>query len=195
MTDKQNAGGKMREVGLPVLVLSAVCLIVTALLAVTNRFTAPIIEANAKEKADASRRVVLADGEDFTLVEMDTALLAEKKVEEVYKAGNGAGYTVTTALNGYGGTVKIMFGIDADGKIAGVEILEHNETKGLGERITTEDFRSQFLGKGGTLSVVKGGASSDKEIAALTGATISSRAVTDSANVALEIVKLAQGGK
>lgn len=112
MTDKQNAGGKMREVGLPVLVLSAVCLIVTALLAVTNRFTAPIIEANAKEKADASRRVVLADGEDFTLVEMDTALLAEKKVEEVYKAGNGAGYTVTTALNGYGGTVKIMFGIE-----------------------------------------------------------------------------------
>ncbi len=175
----------------PVLTLGIICLIVTGLLAATNHFTAPIIAENARKKADESRRVVLADGEDFQPVELDAALLAEKKVEEVTRAGNGAGYTVTTALNGYGGPVKIMFGIDAEGKIAGVAILEHNETKGLGERITGDDFRGQFIGKSGTLTVTKG-TPGGQEIAALAGATISSNAVTNSANVALEIAALAK---
>ena len=53
---------KWKDIGRPVVVLGAVCIIVTALLAVTNQFTAPIIEKNAKAKADASRKVVLADG-------------------------------------------------------------------------------------------------------------------------------------
>ena len=115
-------------------------------------------------------------------------------MEEVYKAGNGAGCTVTTALNGYGGTVRIMFGVTAEGKIAGVEVLEHNETKGLGERITTDAFKNQFIGKSGALSVTKGSAG-DQEIAALTGATISSKAMTDSANVALEVAAMVMKGE
>lgn len=179
----------------PVVVLGAVCLIVTALLALTNQFTAPVIAQNAREKADASRRVVLADGADFEQVPMDESLLAKKQVEEVYRAGNGAGYTVTTVLNGYDGTVKIMFGITAEGEIAGMAVLEHNETKGLGERITGEDFQSQFIGKTGPLTLVKGGASGDNEIAALAGATVSSTCVTDSANVALEIVEMLEKGE
>lgn len=179
----------------PVVVLGAVCLIVTALLALTNQFTAPVIEKNAREKADASRRVVLEDGADFEPVELDEGLMAEKKVEEVYRAGNGAGYTVTTALNGYDGAVKIMFGVNAQGEIAGMAVLEHNETKGLGERITGSDFQSQFIGKSGPLSLVKGGASGDNEIAALAGATISSTCVTDSANVALEIAAMLEKGE
>ena len=128
---------KWKDIGRPVVVLGAVCIIVTALLAVTNQFTAPIIEKNAKAKADASRKVVLADGADFEEVRLDPTLIAEKKVEEVYKAGNGAGCTVTTALNGYGGTVRIMFGVTADGRIAGVEVLEHNETWANGSPPTT----------------------------------------------------------
>ena len=189
-----SGSNKWTELGRPVVVLGAVCLIVTALLAVTNQFTAPIIERNAKAKADASRRVVLEAGADFEEVRLDPTLIAEKKVEEVYKAGNGAGCTVTTALNGYGGTVRIMFGVTAEGKIAGVEVLEHNETKGLGERITTDDFKSQFIGKSGVLSVTKG-SPGEQEIAALTGATVSSRAMTDSANVALEVAALVMKGE
>ena len=183
-----SGSNKWKEIGRPVVVLGAVCLIVTALLAVTNQFTAPIIERNAKAKADASRRVVLEAGADFEEVRLDPTLIAEKKVEEVYKAGNGAGCTVTTALNGYGGTVRIMFGVTA------VEVLEHNETKGLGERITTDAFKNQFIGKSGTLSVTKGSAG-DQEIAALTGATISSKAMTDSANVALEVAAMVMKGE
>ena len=179
----------------PVVVLGAVCLIVTGLLALTNQFTAPVIAQNAKEKADASRRVVLADGEDFEQVELDESLMAEKQVEEVYRAGNGAGYTVTTALNGYDGPVRIMFGVTADGSIAGMAVLEHTETKGLGERITEEEFQNQFIGKSGPFSVVKGSASGDNEIAALAGATISSTCVTNSANVALEIAAMAEKGE
>ena len=60
-----SSSNKWKELGRPVVVLGAVCLIVTALLAVTNQFTAPIIERNAKAKADASRRVVLEAGADF----------------------------------------------------------------------------------------------------------------------------------
>ena len=67
---------KEKDLIRPVLTLGIICLVVTGLLAATNHFTAPIIAENARKKADESRRVVLAAGENFETVELDAALLA-----------------------------------------------------------------------------------------------------------------------
>ncbi|RPF48958.1 electron transport complex protein RnfG [Hydrogenoanaerobacterium saccharovorans] len=184
---------KAKEILMPVLVLGVVCLVVTALLGVTNFFTAPIIAANQGSKTDSSRKVVLADGDKFTKVDLPESELTGLGVTEVYKAENGAGYAITTAVVGYHGEITSMFGIDPEGKIVGLTVLSHTETKGLGERIADKDWQSQFIGKSGTLNLVKGTGGGDNDIAALAGATISSTAMTTAANSALAAFEMAKG--
>jgi electron transport complex protein RnfG len=92
---------------------------------------------------------------------------------------------------GYGGFIYIMMGIDLEGRISGVKILEHEETPGLGAKIEEPSFRGQFKGKSlensvlvnGNLAVKKDGGDLD----ALTGATISPRGVAQAASAGLKI--------
>ena len=74
-------------------------------------------------------------------------------------------------IYGFGGTIKILIGVDNSKKITGTKILEHLETPGLGERITEDEFLEQFVNKPITLQA--------NEIDAITGATISSTAIID----------------
>ncbi len=78
----------------------------------------------------------------------------------------------------------MVVGIAADGAVSGVSIISMSETSGLGANAAKEGFRSQFAGKSGTLAVNKDGG----EIDAITGATITSRAVTRGVNAALAAV-------
>ena len=85
------------------------------------------------------------------------------------------------APSGFGGNLDIMVGVGADGTCTGVSIISHAETSGLGANATKEDFRSQFVGKSNVAVTKDGG-----DIAALTGATITSRAVWNGVNAAIE---------
>ena len=98
------------------------------------------------------------------------------------------GYIFTTSEKGYGGEVSVMTAIDTDGNIKAVSVLDaSNETPGLGQNVTKSGFYSQYSGLSGEISVVKSGADSENnEIDAVTGATISSRAVTAAVNRALQ---------
>lgn len=91
------------------------------------------------------------------------------------------------AKDGYGGDIEIMMGVDTEGKITGIEILNHKETPGLGDKITREPWRNQFKGKSLTdkLSVKKDGGDIDQ----FTGATISPRAVVKTVKEGLELYK------
>ena len=95
------------------------------------------------------------------------------------------GYVVRVSPNGFGGAIDMMVGISADGTVTGVAIVSQSETASLGANCTREDFRAQFTGRSGTLAVSKDGG----EIDALTGATVTSRAVTQGVNTALAFVK------
>ena len=75
-------------------------------------------------------------------------------------------------------------GIDVSGTVTGIQILEHSETPGLGANASNPSFTDQFIGKTETLTVVKGEASANT-ISAISGATITSRSVTESVNTAL----------
>ena len=103
----------------PVVVLTTICLVVSGLLGLTNSVTAPIIEENARLAADAARIELLptaTDGFDFVDgVDMEG-------VTEIYKARNGAGYTITAFGKGYGGAVNFMFAFDNDGKIVDLKV-------------------------------------------------------------------------
>ena len=105
-------------------------------------------------------------------------------VTAAYKGDNGCAVQVTPA--GFNGAVTMMVGVDNDGKVTGISIISHTETAGLGATAAADTdagraFRDQFIGMSGTVSVTKDGG----EVDALTGATITSRAVCTGVSAAL----------
>ena len=172
----------------PVVVLFLICLLTTAALAGTNALTKDIIAENARAEEVAARQRVLPEAVDFR--EQDTY------VEGLDASGAVAGYVFVTETKGYGGTIRVMTGIDISGTVTGVSILEHSETVGLGANTAKPAFTDQYkkAAPEGGFQVVKGAASADREISAVTSATISSRAVTRAVNDALEQYNSLKGG-
>ncbi|MCD7947175.1 MAG: RnfABCDGE type electron transport complex subunit G [Oscillospiraceae bacterium] len=168
-----------------VIVLFLVAAIVAALLGVVNLFTAPVIALNQQRtKEEAMEAVLPADSyEQVDYTGADTTVM------ELYRAGD-AGWVVQVAPTGFSGAITMMVGVNSDETISGVSITEHAETSGLGANATKPAFRDQFVGKSGTQAVTKDGG----EIQALTGATITSRAVASGVNSALGAVAEASGG-
>ena len=164
------------------LTLLAITAVVAAALAGVNSITAPAIaELNAQKTQEAIELVLPGGGEekaDFPA----TAL-----VSKVY-AGD-AGYAVEVTPGGFDNTITMMVGVDAEGKVLGISIIKHTETAGLGAVAAAgtpagESFRGQFVGASGAVSVTKDGGTMD----AITGATITSRAICVGVNAALECV-------
>ncbi|MBR4035857.1 MAG: FMN-binding protein [Oscillospiraceae bacterium] len=157
----------------PVVVLTVICVVVSGLLGLTNSITAPIIEENARLAADAARIELLPTATDgFDMVEG----VDMEGVTEIYKARNGAGYTITAFGKGYGGAVNYMVAFDNDGKIVNLKVLSHEETAGLGSKIENPEFLAKFKGTDKELT------SSDIDM--IGGATISSNASLDAVNTA-----------
>ena len=158
-----------------VVTLFAISAICAVLLGLVNNITAgPIAAANEAATQEAMQAVLPADTyEEVSYTGGDPLVTA------VYRAGD-AGYVVQVAPSGFGGVLDIMVGVNADGTCSGVSIISHSETSGLGANATKEDFRSQFVGKSNVAVTKDGG-----DIAALTGATITSRAVCDGVNAAI----------
>ncbi len=179
-----------KEVALPAIILFLIAAICTAILAVTNSVTAPkIAENNALAEIEA-RQLVFADADSFS----DVKTVGEVTyVDALDKDGKVIGYVFTTASKGYGGEIKVMTGIGADGNVTGMKILAIEETAGLGMNAKKDEFRNQYVGNSGEFTVVKSDAG-ENEIQALTGATITTQAVTDAVNAAVETFKTVTGG-
>ena len=161
-----------------VVTLFAISAICAVLLGLVNSITmGPIAAANQAATNAAMEAVLPADA--YTPVEYTGG---DPLVTAVYKAGD-AGYVVQVAPSGFSGVLDVMVGVNADGTCSGVSIISHSETSGLGANATKEDFRNQFVGKSNVAVTKDGG-----EIAALTGATITSRAVCDGVNAAITAV-------
>lgn len=173
----------LKEYLVPTVTLFVICFVATLLLGMTNSVTAPIIAELAEETEKKSRQVVFADAASFGEAEISED--GTSVVAALDEAGSTIGYVVVNSVKGYGGDISVMTGVDVDGKVTGVNILSHAETAGLGANATTESFRSQFVNliAGITVSKDKAG---ENSIDALTGATITSRAVTEAVNAAIE---------
>lgn len=104
--------------------------------------------------------------------------------------GERIGYVVAAVSpNGYGGDISVAVGIDAKtNKITGFSVLSNSETAGLGARCTEDEFTSQFAGKdASSIEYVKGGGATGNQIDAISGATVTTNAVTEAVNSALAV--------
>ena len=169
------------------LILLAITVVVAAALAGVNSITEPVIKANTERKTQEAIEAVLPGGGDPVDFQDETGM-----VSVVYKGENG--YAVQVAPVGFNGAITMMVGVDFDGNILGISVISQTETAGLGavcaEKTSKgEDFRNQYVGKSGEITVIKSGTPADNEIVAISGATISSKAVTTGINAALACVK------
>ena len=173
--------------------LMVVTLVASTALGFVYEFTkAPIAAAKLAKKISAIDQVV-GEYENNPVDEMYQLPAADGEDSlEVYpakKEGAVQQYAVRSYSNkGYGGKVWLMVGINPEGTIHDIAVLEHKETPGLGTKMAEPEFIGQFQGKDPEqfdLSVKKDGG----EVDALTGATITSRAFSDAARRAYETIK------
>ena len=165
---------------MPILVLTLICLVMSAILAFTNDKTEPIIEKTEAAIAEAARAEVLPEADSFTQV--DVAIPEGNFVTAVYAADNGAGYVFMITCDGYGGkgTMNLICSIDNNGCIVYTKTLSHEETAGLGSRTAEDGFRLQFCGEDSSLSGVD----------TISGATISSKSYIAGIQDAFEVYEL-----
>lgn len=191
---KQSNVAYILRISLTLLVITA---IVAALLAGVNAITEDKIAAITKEKTEkAIAEVLPLPG----AVEIEEVSFTDKSglVKKVYRPVLNlpsdpdpvSVYAVEVVPSGFDGEITMMVGVDADGKVLGISIISHTETAGLGavaaaDSAKGEAFRSQFIGMSGSVAVSKDGG----EVDALTGATITSRAICDGINAALACVE------
>ena len=160
------------------LLLMVICGIVSAVLGGVNYITKDTIAAiTAQKTADAYAEVLPTSG-SYTEVAYtgDNATVdAVATCEE--------GTIVKMTVSGAQGMITLVVGVDNDGAVSGVSIVEHAETPGLGALATGAEWRATFKGQTADMALTKKGG----EIESLTGATITSQAVVDACNAAIEI--------
>lgn len=176
-------------------ILFLICAIAALSLGFVNKITSPIIEKRGIDANNESRKIVLPDANEFKKLPPDVLTgidgVENDMISEVYEGVNGSnliGYTVKTLPKGYGGAIELMVGISKDGTLTGINIGSMSETPGLGSKAGEDGFKDQFKHKNAKeISVVKGKTSSEQEIEAISGATITSQAVTDGVNAAIKV--------
>ncbi|MCC8028605.1 MAG: RnfABCDGE type electron transport complex subunit G [Lachnospiraceae bacterium] len=189
---------KKNSIAKDALILFVITIIAGFALGAVHEITLePIAAADAAAQQEAYQ-AVFSDAVEFEEFETDDAaeVLAEAGYEDdtiesaarAYDSdGNLLGYVINaTDPNSYGGDVTLSLGVTLDGIVNGYSITEINDTAGLGMKAKEESFSSQYAGKQVEAFVVtKTGATSDEEIDAISGATITSNAVTNAVNAGL----------
>lgn len=175
----------MKQIFRTVLVLLLVTGVTAVALAQVNRITKDRIADINRQKTAAALSAVLPDGDTAQEIAFTDG---SGLVSSVYETA--AGYAVEVKPAGFGGEIDLMVGVDREGCITGISVVKHTETAGLGAVAAEQTskgaaFRDQFAGMSGTLAVTKDGG----EVDAISGATVTSRAVTAGVNAALEWVR------
>ena len=155
-------------------ILAGICFAAALVLSLVYRATEPKIEEARRREEEAARRELLPAAEAF-----EKRSAGGMEYYAGLSGGRAVGYCFPASGRGYGGFLKLMVGIDPEGKIAGVRVLEHQETPGLGAKIVEVrpgESEPWFLAAFRGLPARRIGL---KDIQAITGATITSRAVVE----------------
>lgn len=192
--------------------ITLITLIAGLSLGVVNDITqVPIAEQQMKAKEEACKQVFAAADSFGELVlgeegsaDLQTYLnengYGAQRIDDVMTAldadSNEIGYAFTvTTTEGYGGDIQFVMGIMKDGTVNGISILEIGETAGLGMKADTEEFKSQFRNKKtDKFEYTKNGATAENQIDALSGATVTTNAVTNGVNAGLCAFEFVEGG-
>lgn len=151
-------------------------------LSLVNNWAAPKIAINQKAETERAIFLVHLDGKRYEAIK-SAGFEAYKVFDE---SDSSLGYSLVYSGNGFQGKIKLMIGLSADiSKITSIEVLEQSETPGLGTKILESPYKDQYndLVPGTAIKLVKGiEPSNPNEVQAITGATISSRAVVTIVN-------------
>lgn len=179
--------------------LLVTCVVVAACLGGVNAITEEKIGAINKEKTEIAMKAVVADPENTTfsdkleLTDEMVAAAGSVTLDSVYEAqvnGQSAGHAIKVVASGSQGKIEMMVGVDAEGTVTGVSIVKNSETSGIGSKVMTNmptasgvGVLSQFEGKSAADGALTVGANVD----AISGATVSTRGVTNGVNAALAV--------
>lgn len=167
---------QIAKLGLSLLIITAAAALV---LSVVNELTADTIAMRREAARQEAMACVMPGADVFSdLYSQDTTI---ERITGAYQGTKFVGYCVEVLPRGFGGAIELMVGVNPYGKVTGVTILDHSETPGLGAKAEDPGFLDQYVGKSG--KIVVGG-----NINAITGATITSKAVTEGVNTALTAV-------
>ncbi len=166
------------RLGLSLFLITAVAALVLALV---DALTADVIAQRAEAERQAAMASVVPGADVFSELYSEDETI--DGITGAYDGTRFKGYCVEVSPNGFGGAIRLMVGVDAGGSVTGVAILDHSETAGLGARADSPDFLNQYIDKSGTIDLTGSNA-----IDALTGATVTSKAVTSGVNTALTAV-------
>jgi electron transport complex protein RnfG len=175
----------MTDLSKPVFALVIVTVVAAVLLGFVHDITLKSITAQ-NELSEAVAIASIFENENITSREINIQEgLPVKRVQEVMSGSELVGYIFHTSPIGYAGEMNLMVGIDSTGVIRGVKVLQHTETPGLGNEAVAPAFTNQFKGKSSGLVITRSDPI-DNEIQAVSGATITSSAIVDGVNEALE---------
>lgn len=186
----------MKEILKLGLILFGISLIAAVALQATEQITAEPIQAQINAANELARKAVFPSADAFEAV--DPATLEELKVDydilqEVFYAKKGTevlGFVIKTTPNGFSGAIEVITGISNDDQLVGVRVGNMTETPGLGDLAKKPEFYDQYAGKSATAEIgVAKSAPKENEIQALTGATITSKAITVGVNTSIQIVE------
>lgn len=179
--------------------LTAICLVVSALLGGVNAITADKIAAINQANTEASLNAVSEGADEFTPMELTDTMLAAAsaagaKLTEAYTvkaAGEAVGYAFKVVASGSQGNIEMIVGVDADNAVTGVSIVSNKETAGIGSKVMENNalpsgtgVLDQFIGMSGAGTLTVG-----KTVDAISGATVSSKGVTKGVNAALAVAE------
>ena len=164
-----------------VIVLTVICLVVTALLAVTNSFTAPIIKAAREQKVRDSLKAVLPDMDEPIEVELPKG--APSRVKAVYMDDKNEYAVVLATTSAYSsGDMGITVGISADGEILGVMLTSYFESKDFGR----DAYPQKYVGLN---------AAEAEAVDVFSGVTYSSKAFKAALADAFTVIEIIKGGE
>lgn len=185
-----------------VLVLTIITVVAGFLLGYVYDITKGPIKASEERNLQIALKEVFPEANDFEKVDeanvnqgnevLKNESFEQETINNSFYAKDGSGKIIgkvidLTTSNGYGGDINIILGIQSDGTINGMEVLSLSETPGLGMRADDPEFEDQFDGKNvASIVYTKNGATNDYEIDALSGATITTNAVTNAVNAGLK---------
>ncbi|MEY8762254.1 MULTISPECIES: RnfABCDGE type electron transport complex subunit G [Clostridium] len=169
--------------------LTITCLVSGLIIACVYYITAPVAAQKKVQIQNDTMRELVSNADDFKTINGKKDWYAAKKGNKTIA------YVVPAVTKGYGGDIDMLVAVTADGKVIDYSIQTHNETPGLGANATKDPFKGQFKNKTVDNLKVTKDKSDKKDIQAMTGATITSRAVTNGVKKAVQQVTTFTGGK
>lgn len=170
--------------------LTVACIISGIIIAIVYFLTADIAKQKQVELNNLALKSLVTEADQYTPVEGKTGWYTATK------NGKLIAYVVPAESKGYGGAIKMLVAVGPDNKVIKYTILEAKETPGLGDKASKPQFADQFTEKTSENLKVTKDASNKEDIQAISGATITSRAVTLGVKNAVdEVIDLTKGGK